>query len=47
LIEKVEEVMIRDQLEEIYTEAKSLLRDEKHQGKETQLIGMDYPKKFT
>jgi hypothetical protein len=47
LIEKVEEVLIRDQLEVIYTEAKSLLRDEKHQGNETQLINMDYPKNFT
>jgi hypothetical protein len=33
LIEKVEEVLIRDQLEVIYTEAEALLRDEKHQGK--------------
>jgi cullin 1 len=32
LIKKVEEVLIRDQLEAIYTEAKALLRDEKHQG---------------
>jgi hypothetical protein len=32
LIEKVEEVLIRDQLEAIYTEAKALLHDEKHQG---------------
>jgi len=33
LIKKVEEVLIRDQLEAIYAEAKALLRDEKHQGK--------------
>jgi len=33
LIEKVEEVLIRDQLEVIYIEAKALLRDGKHQGK--------------
>lgn len=32
LIKKVEEVLIHDQLEVIYTEAKALLRDEKHQG---------------
>ncbi|CAF1052602.1 unnamed protein product [Adineta ricciae] len=31
LIKKVEDVMIRDQLEAIYTEAKNLLRDERHQ----------------
>jgi hypothetical protein len=33
LIKKVEEVLIRDQLQVIYTEAKALLHDEKHQGK--------------
>jgi hypothetical protein len=33
LIKKVEEVLIRDQLEAIYAEAKALLRDEKHQGR--------------
>jgi hypothetical protein len=33
LIKKVEEVLIRDQLETIYTEAKALLRDEKHSGR--------------
>jgi hypothetical protein len=33
LIKKVEEVLIRDQLEAIYNEAKTLLRDEKHQGR--------------
>ncbi len=32
LIRKVEDVLIRDQLDVIYTEAKTLLRDEKHQG---------------
>jgi len=32
LTKKVEEVLIRDQLDVIYTEAKTLLRDEKHQG---------------
>lgn len=31
MIKKVEEVLIRDQLEAIYNEAKVLLRDEKHQ----------------
>ncbi|CAF0844139.1 unnamed protein product [Adineta steineri] len=31
LIKKVEEVLIRDQLDVIYTEAKTLLRDERHQ----------------
>ncbi|CAF4397795.1 unnamed protein product, partial [Rotaria sordida] len=30
LIKKVEEVLIRDQFEAIYTEAKALLHDEKH-----------------
>ncbi|CAF4259328.1 unnamed protein product, partial [Rotaria magnacalcarata] len=30
LIKKVEEVLIRDQLEVIYTEAKALLHNEKH-----------------
>lgn len=34
MIKKVEEVLIRDQLEAIYNEAKVLLRDEKHQGEE-------------
>ena len=34
LIKKVEEVLIHDQLEVIYAEAKILLRDEKHQGKQ-------------
>ena len=33
LIEKVEEVLIRDQLQVIYTEAKELLHNEKYQGK--------------
>lgn len=33
LIKKVEEVLIRDQLEAIYAEAKALLRDEKHSGR--------------
>jgi cullin 1 len=33
LIKKVEEVLIRDQLEVIYTESKILLRDERYQGK--------------
>jgi cullin 1 len=32
LIKKVEEVLIRDQLDVIYTESKTLLRDERHQG---------------
>lgn len=32
LIKKVEEVLIRDQVEAIYGEAKTLLRDERHQG---------------
>jgi cullin 1 len=34
LIKKVEEVLIRDQLDVIYTESKTLLRDERHQGKD-------------
>jgi hypothetical protein len=34
LIKKVEEVLVRDQLEVIYGEAKALLHDEKHQGTE-------------
>lgn len=33
LIKKVEDVLIRDQLETIYTEAKLLLRNEKRSGK--------------
>jgi len=33
LIKKVEEVLIRDQLDVIYIESKTLLRDERHQGK--------------
>ncbi len=33
LIKKMEEVLIHDQLDVIYTEAKILLRDERHQGK--------------
>ncbi len=33
LIEKVEEVLILDRLEAIFTEAKVLLHDERHQGK--------------
>jgi cullin 1 len=33
LIKKVEEVLIRDQLEVIYAESKILLRDERYQGK--------------
>jgi cullin 1 len=33
LIKKVEEVLIRDQLDVIYMESKALLRDERHQGK--------------
>lgn len=32
LIKKVEEVLIRDQLEVIYTESRTLLRDERYQG---------------
>lgn len=32
LIKKVEEVLIRDELDAIYEEAKILLRDEKHSG---------------
>lgn len=32
LIKRVEEVLIRDQLDVIYVEAKTLLRDERHQG---------------
>ncbi len=32
LIKKIEDVLIRDQLDVIYTEAKTLLRDEKNQG---------------
>ena len=35
LIKKVEEVLVRDQLEVIYGEAKALLNDEKHQGPRT------------
>jgi cullin 1 len=35
LIKKVEEVLIRDQLDTIYAEAKALLRDEKHSGRST------------
>lgn len=33
LIRKVEEVLIRDQLDAIYAEAKTLLHDEKHSGR--------------
>jgi hypothetical protein len=33
LIKKVEEVLIRDQLEAIYAEAKELIRDGKHRGR--------------
>jgi cullin 1 len=33
LIKRVEEVLIRDQLDVIYIESKTLLRDERHQGK--------------
>jgi hypothetical protein len=33
LIEKVEEVLIHDQLEAIYTEANALLHNEKYEGK--------------
>ena len=32
LVKRVEEVLIRDQLEIIYVEAQKLLRDERHQG---------------
>ena len=34
LIKKVEDVLIRDQLDVIYTESKILLRDERHQGRD-------------
>jgi hypothetical protein len=34
LIKKLEDVLIRDQLGVIYTESKTLLRDERHQGKD-------------
>ena len=37
LIKKVEEVLVRDQLEDIYGEAKALLHDEKHQGTEREI----------
>jgi hypothetical protein len=33
LIKKVEDVLIRDQLDVIYMESKALLRDERHQSK--------------
>lgn len=35
LIKKVEDVLIRDQLDVIYMESKALLRDERHHGKDT------------
>jgi hypothetical protein len=41
LIKKVEEVLIRDQLETIYIEAKTLLRDERHQGKDSWKFSKD------
>ncbi len=34
LIKRVEDVLIRDQLDVIYTESKTLLRDERHKGKD-------------
>lgn len=38
LIKKVEEVLIRDQLDVIYIEAKVLLRDERHHGRRSKII---------
>ena len=38
LIKKVEEVLIRDQLDVIYMEAKVLLRDERHHGRRSKII---------
>jgi cullin 1 len=37
LIKRVEDVLIRDQLDVIYIESKALLRDERHQGKDFRL----------
>ena len=42
LIKKVEDVLIRDQLEIIYAEAKALLHDEKHNGKQINPICMKH-----